>query len=181
MFLSVPFRRPFGEGPVVPEHAPSHKGKAASYDHKGVVVLVALLAETAIDAMEIRVLVIDREGGQVQGLAQVGGAPLADVGSRAAHFSGLEGVLRGATPKPEDKVSEAQMVFDGFDWGGPELEKRIIKRFNQRCEETLRDAETATDPARQVIYAEATKLLCKLQHALLAEPRFREILAQMKP
>jgi len=73
------------------------------------------------------------------------------------------------------------MIFDGFDWGGPDLEKRIIKRFNQRCEETLHDAETATDPAKQVIYAEATKLLCKLQHALLAEPRFREILAQMKP
>ena len=97
------------------------------------------------------------------------------------YFSGLEGVLSGATPKPEDKVSEAQMIFDGFDWGGPDLEKRIIKRFNQRCEETLHDAETATDPARQVIYAEATKLLCKLQHALLAEPRFREILAQIKP
>ena len=29
--------------------------------------------------------------------------------------------------------------------------------------------------------AEITKLLCKLEHAILAEPRLREILTQMKP
>ena len=91
ILLSVPFRRPFGKGPVVLEHTPDHKGKAAGYDHKGVVVLVSFLAETAIDAMEILVLAMDRERRQIQRPAQVGRAPLADVRPSAAHFSGVEG------------------------------------------------------------------------------------------
>ncbi len=99
----------------------------------------------------------------------------------AKYFAGLEDLLRGDTPKVDEKVAEAQMAFDGFGWGGPELEKRIIKRINQRCQEALQNAEEDSDPHRRVIYAEVTKLLCKLQHATLAEPRLREILAQMKP
>lgn len=98
----------------------------------------------------------------------------------AKYFSGLEEILRGQMPKVEDKISEAQTAFDGFGWGGPELEKRLIKRINQRCEEALQEATHATEPARQVIYAEITKLLSKLHHAILAEPRLREVLAQMK-
>ena len=80
-----------------------------------------------------------------------------------------------------EKILEAQTAFDGFGWGGPDLEKRLIKRINQQCEEALQSAESASDMARQVIYAEITKLLCKLQHAILAEPRPSEILSQMKP
>jgi len=98
----------------------------------------------------------------------------------AKYFSGVDEVLRGQMPNVEDKVSEAQTAFDGFGWGGPELEKRLIKRINQRCEEALQEATHATDPARQVIYAEITKLLSKLHHAILAEPRLREVLSQMK-
>ena len=99
----------------------------------------------------------------------------------ARYFAGLEGILKGESPSPEEKIGEAHIAYDGFDWGGPEMEKRIIKRLNQQVQEALQHAETGTDPARQVIHAEITKLLCKLQHAILAEPRFREILAQMKP
>ncbi|MHA1959450.1 MAG: hypothetical protein ACW99U_04430 [Candidatus Thorarchaeota archaeon] len=99
----------------------------------------------------------------------------------AKYFSGVEGILRGDSPKPNEKLSEAQMALDGFDWGGPELEKRIIKRLNQQVQESLQNSESGTDPQRQVIHAEVTKLLSKLQAAILAEPRFREILAQMKP
>jgi len=97
------------------------------------------------------------------------------------YFQGLEKVLSGDKLKPAEKISEAQGAFDGFGWGGPELEKRLIKRINQRCEESLQNAESGTDPARQIIYAEVAKLLVKLQHSILAEPRLREILAQMKP
>lgn len=99
----------------------------------------------------------------------------------AKYFSGLEGILKGEIPKPAAKIEEAKTAYDGWDWGGPELEKRIIKRFNQQVQEALQNAETGTDPAHQIIHAEITKLLCKLQHAILAEPRFREILAQLKP
>ena len=97
------------------------------------------------------------------------------------YFQGLEGILKEKDVNVKEKILEAQTAFDGFGWGGPELEKRLIKRINQQCEETLQSAESASDKPRQVIYAEITKLLCKLQHAMLAEPRPREILAQMKP
>jgi hypothetical protein len=97
------------------------------------------------------------------------------------YFQGLEGILKEEDVDVKEKILEAQTAFDGFGWGGPELEKRLIKRLNQQCEEALQSAESASDQARQVIYAEITKLLCKLQHAMLAEPRPREILAQMKP
>ncbi|MFX0107417.1 MAG: hypothetical protein ACFE7R_03970 [Candidatus Hodarchaeota archaeon] len=99
----------------------------------------------------------------------------------AKYFAGVVDVLNGGDVDVEEKIGEAHTAFDGFGWGGPELEKRIIKRINQQCQEALQNAESGTDPARQVIYAEITKLLCKLQHAMLAEPRLREILAQMKP
>ena len=99
----------------------------------------------------------------------------------AKYFQGIEPVLREGKLDVKEKILEAQTAFDGFGWGGPELEKRIIKRLNQQVEEALQNAESGTDPARQVIHAEIAKLLCKLQHALLAEPRPREILAQMKP
>ncbi|TFG31158.1 hypothetical protein EU528_06965 [Candidatus Thorarchaeota archaeon] len=97
------------------------------------------------------------------------------------YFQGLEGLLKKQDVNLKDKILEAQTAFDGFNWGGPELEKRLIKRLNQQCEEALHSAEEASDEPRQVIYAEITKMLCKLQHAMLAEPRPREILAQMKP
>ena len=97
------------------------------------------------------------------------------------YFQGLEGILKEEDVDVKEKILEAQTAFDGFGWGGPELEKRLIKRLNQECEEALQSAESASDQARQVIYAEITKMLCKLQHAMLAEPRPREILAQMKP
>ena len=96
------------------------------------------------------------------------------------YFQGLEGILKEQDVKVKEKILEAQTAFDGFGWGGPELEKRLIKRLNQQCEEALQSAESASDVPRQVIYAEITKMLCKLQHAMLAEPRPREILAQMK-
>ncbi|MCF2137990.1 MAG: hypothetical protein K9W43_12220 [Candidatus Thorarchaeota archaeon] len=99
----------------------------------------------------------------------------------ARYFTGLENLLKGEDLRVQDKISEAQTAFDGFGWGGPELEKRIIKRINQRCQEALQNAESDSDDHRKVIYAEVTKLLCKLQHAMLAEPRLREILALMKP
>ena len=99
----------------------------------------------------------------------------------AKYFQGLEGLLKEQDVNTKEKILEAQTAFDGFNWGGPDLEKRIIKRINQQCEEALQSAESASDQARQVIYAEITKLLCKLQHALLAEPRPSEILSQMKP
>jgi len=97
------------------------------------------------------------------------------------YFQGLEGILKEQDVNVKEKILEAQTAFDGFGWGGPELEKRLIKRLNQQCEEALQSAESASDEPRQVIYAEITKMLCKLQHAMLAEPRPREILAQMKP
>ncbi len=97
------------------------------------------------------------------------------------YFAGIEQVLSAEKLKPKEKIAEAKGAFDGFGWGGPELEKRLIKRINQRCEETLQNAESGTDQARQIIYSEIVKLLVKLQHAILAEPRLREILAQMKP
>ncbi|MHA2302033.1 MAG: hypothetical protein ACXACD_13890, partial [Candidatus Thorarchaeota archaeon] len=99
----------------------------------------------------------------------------------AKYFTGVVDVLTEKEFKVEDKISEAHASFDSFGWGGPELEKRLIKRINQQCQEALQNAESASDPPRQVIYAEIAKLLTKLQHAILAEPRLREILAQMKP
>ncbi len=99
----------------------------------------------------------------------------------AKYYSGVESILKEEEVDVKDKILEAQTAFDGFGWGGPELEKRIIKRLNQQVEEAIQNAESGTDPARQVIHAEIAKLLCKLQHAILAEPRLREILTQMKP
>ncbi|MHA2119449.1 MAG: hypothetical protein ACW98J_11065 [Candidatus Thorarchaeota archaeon] len=99
----------------------------------------------------------------------------------AKYFTGVVDILTEKEFNVEDKISGAHSSFDSFGWGGPELEKRIIKRINQQCQEALQNAESASDPPRQVIYAEITKLLTKLQHAILAEPRLREILAQMKP
>ncbi len=99
----------------------------------------------------------------------------------ANYYRGVEGILKGEKLRVQEKIDEASATFDGFDWGGPELEKRIIKRFNQRAEEALRSAESDSDEIRQVILAEVSKLLCKLQLAILAEPRLREILTQMKP
>jgi hypothetical protein len=99
----------------------------------------------------------------------------------AKYYQGLEKILKEDKIDVKEKILEAQTAFDGFGWGGPELEKRIIKRLNQQCAEALDSAVSASDESRQVIYAEITKLLCKLQHAILAEPRMLEILAQMKP
>jgi hypothetical protein len=99
----------------------------------------------------------------------------------AKYYTGVEGVLREDKVNVKEKILESQTAFDGFGWGGPELEKRLIKRLNQECEEALHNAESASDEPRQIIYAEITKMLCKLQHAILAEPRFQEIFAQMKP
>jgi hypothetical protein len=99
----------------------------------------------------------------------------------ARYFSGVVDVLTESEISADDKIGEAQASFDSFGWGGPELEKRIIKRINQQVQEAIQNAESASDPPRQVIYSEIAKLLTKLQHAILAEPRLREILAQMKP
>jgi hypothetical protein len=99
----------------------------------------------------------------------------------ARYFTGLEELLQGEIPNVEDRISDAQIAFQSFDWGGADLEKRIIKRLNQQAEESLRNAQESNDDTRKVIYAEITKLLCKLQLGILAEPRLREILAQMKP
>ncbi|MDF1540360.1 MAG: hypothetical protein P1Q69_15805 [Candidatus Thorarchaeota archaeon] len=99
----------------------------------------------------------------------------------AKYFQGLEGVLTENLPDGKEKIAEAKGAFDGFGWGGPELEKRLIKRINQQSEEAIQDAEASTDPARAAIYSELAKLLCKLQHAILAEPRLRQILADIKP
>ncbi|MHA2385568.1 MAG: hypothetical protein ACXAEE_05080 [Candidatus Thorarchaeota archaeon] len=99
----------------------------------------------------------------------------------AKYFTGVVDILTEKEFNVDDKIAGAHASFDSFGWGGPELEKRIIKRINQQCQEALQNAESASDPPRQVIYAEITKLLTKLQHAILAEPRLREILAQMKP
>ncbi|MFW9800701.1 MAG: hypothetical protein ACFFD9_09710 [Candidatus Thorarchaeota archaeon] len=99
----------------------------------------------------------------------------------AKYFTGVVDVLNGQELNVDEKIAEAKSTFDGFGWGGPELEKRIIKRINQQCQEALQNAESASDPQRQAIYAEIAKLLTKLQHAILAEPRLREILTQMKP
>ncbi|MFW9981359.1 MAG: hypothetical protein ACFFE3_05550 [Candidatus Thorarchaeota archaeon] len=99
----------------------------------------------------------------------------------AKYFQGVEPILKNQEVDVNEKILEAQTAFDGFGWGGPELEKRIIKRLNQQVEEAIQGAESGTDFARQVIYAEIAKLLCKLQHAILAEPRPLESLAQMKP
>ncbi|MFW9861936.1 MAG: hypothetical protein ACFFEX_14295 [Candidatus Thorarchaeota archaeon] len=99
----------------------------------------------------------------------------------AKYFSGVVDVLTESEFNVDEKIGEAQASFDSFGWGGPELEKRIIKRINQQVQEAIQNAESASDPPRQVIYSEIAKLLTKLQHAILAEPRLREILAQMKP
>jgi hypothetical protein len=99
----------------------------------------------------------------------------------AKYFSGIEGLLKGDPVDVAEKISEAQNALDGFGWGGPELEKRLIKRIQQQCQETLQSAESVTDDHRKVIYAETTKLLCKLQHAILAESRMTAILGEMKP
>ena len=99
----------------------------------------------------------------------------------AKYYQGVEPILKEKEVDVKDKILEAQTALDGFGWGGPELEKRIIKRLNQQVEEAIQGAESGTDVARQVIYAEVAKMLCKLQHAILAEPRPREILTQMKP
>ncbi len=97
------------------------------------------------------------------------------------YFQGVEPVLKEDKLDVKEKILEAQTAFDGFGWGGPDLEKRIIKRLNQEVEEAIQNATSASDPSRQVIYAEIAKLLGKLQHAILAEPRTSEILAQRKP
>jgi hypothetical protein len=99
----------------------------------------------------------------------------------ARYFTSLEGLLNGDIPDIEDRISDAQIAYQGFEWGGADLEKRIIKRLNQQAEESLQNAQESNDDERKVIYAEITKLLCKLQLGILAEPRLREILAQMKP
>jgi hypothetical protein len=99
----------------------------------------------------------------------------------AKYFAGVVDVLTEDEFNVDEKIGEAQASFDSFGWGGPELEKRIIKRINQQVQEAIQNAESASDPPRQVIYAEIAKMLTKLQHAILAEPRLREILAQMKP
>lgn len=99
----------------------------------------------------------------------------------ARYFSGLEGLLKDEIPDVEDRISDAQIAYQGFEWGGADLEKRIIKRLNQQAEEALQNAQESNDDTRKIIYAEITKLLCKLQLGILAEPRLREILAQMKP
>lgn len=101
--------------------------------------------------------------------------------SVSKYFSGLEGLLRGEPIDVASKLDEAQNALDGFGWGGPELEKRLIKRINQQCQETFQSAESVTDDYRKVIYAETTKLLCKLQHAILAESRLTSLMAEMKP
>ncbi|NWF94920.1 MAG: hypothetical protein HXY34_02150 [Candidatus Thorarchaeota archaeon] len=97
------------------------------------------------------------------------------------YYHGLEELLSGKEVILADKIAEAQNALDGFGWGGPELEKRLIKRIYQQCQETLQEALSVTDVPRQVICAETVKLLCKLQHAVLAEPRLQAILAEMKP
>jgi hypothetical protein len=99
----------------------------------------------------------------------------------ARYFSSLEELFKGEIPDVEDRISDAQIAFQSWDWGGADLEKRVIKRLNQQAEEALQNAQDSNDPERQVIYAEITKLLSKLQLGILAEPRLREILAQMKP
>ncbi len=99
----------------------------------------------------------------------------------AKYFHGVEDVLRGQLSNVSEKIVEAQNAIDGFGWGGPELEKRLIKRIHQHCQEALQSAESVTDDMRKIIYAETTKLLCKVQHAILAEPRLQAILAEMKP
>ena len=57
------------------------------------------------------------------------------------YYQGIEQGLAGEIPNQKDKISEAKAALDGFGWGGLELEKRLIKRINQRCEEALNDAE----------------------------------------
>ncbi len=79
-------------------------------------------------------------------------------------------------------IAESRREFLSFDWGGPDLEKRILKMLQKKAESHLKKAEDKKlDDVERVIEGLTTKLICQIENAMLAEPRLRTLLAQMKP
>ncbi len=98
------------------------------------------------------------------------------------YFESASVLLNDAKYNLESIISESRREFLSFDWGGPDLEKRILKMLQKKAESHLKKAEDKkTDEVDRVIEGLTTKLICQIENAMLAEPRLRTLLAQMKP
>jgi len=82
----------------------------------------------------------------------------------------------------EEAISEANSALCNFDWGGLDVEKRVVGVFHRSATE-LRDqakSKALTDQQR-IISAELSRYICSLTASLHQLPRLRRLLAEMKP
>ena len=118
--LGVPWG-PGPERPVVGEHPPDYACQLMSYDYHGVGVVASLPATLLVAAIQVGVMAVEAHRRQVQDLAQVRRAALADVRLGAGELAGLEdaGIQSGEG-----------CVLPGV----PEVGDRVALGVNRRCD-----------------------------------------------
>ena len=97
-------------------------------------------------------------------------------------FEGASVLLNDQEYNLSSIIADSRREFLSFDWGGPDLEKRILKMLQKKAEEHLKKAEDKNiDEIERILESLTAKLICQIENAMLAEPRLRTLLAQMKP
>jgi len=82
----------------------------------------------------------------------------------------------------DDAISEANSSLRNFDWGGLDIEKRVVGVFHRSATELRDQAKSKTLNAQQrIISAELSRYICELTASLHQLPRLRRLLAEMKP
>ena len=82
----------------------------------------------------------------------------------------------------KNSVAEAKRALRSFDWGPPDVEKRVVGVFHRSARELVDRAGEgkALSKDERIISAELGRYICKLSASLHSLPRFNQLLADMK-
>jgi hypothetical protein len=95
-------------------------------------------------------------------------------------YDNLQNALKVNSIK--DSVTEAKRTLRSFDWGPPDVEKRVVGIFYRSARELAdraADSKALSDQER-IINAELSRYLCQLTISLHSIPRFHQLLTDMK-
>lgn len=95
-------------------------------------------------------------------------------------YDNLQNALE--TNSIKDSVAEAKRTLRSFDWGPPDVEKRVVGIFYRSARELADRAADAKALSNQdrIINAELSRYICRLTVSLHSIPRFHQLLTDMK-
>ncbi|MFX1539475.1 MAG: hypothetical protein ACFFBX_01665 [Promethearchaeota archaeon] len=95
-------------------------------------------------------------------------------------YDHLSNALKNNSLKPS--LNEAKRNLGGFDWGPPDIEKRVVGVIYRSARELVdraTESKTLSDIER-IINLELSRYICSLAASLHSLPRFNQLLADMK-